>query len=215
MSKEHEALKLALEALEGFEPNTFIGSDAELLCHAAIAALREALAEQPAPPPECQTEAEKTAFAFGWWKALEQKRKADSALDRMADNARELGLDYEPAQQQEPVAAIRALTNQCAALIQERDELQKQVWRYEKNGVTCQTYRHKIDRTCSECNVQEDYTSPQPSKPCEWQQEDSEHMPDTWRSDCGVLWTFTDGGPIDNDMKHCCGCGAKLKEKNK
>ena len=54
----------------------------------------------------------------------------------------------------------------------------------------------------------------QSSKPCEWQQEDSEHMPDTWRSDCGVLWTFTDGGPIDNDMKHCCGCGAKLKEKN-
>ena len=54
----------------------------------------------------------------------------------------------------------------------------------------------------------------QQSKPCEWQQEDSEHMPDTWRSDCGVLWSFIDGGPIDNDMKHCCGCGAKLKEKN-
>ena len=29
---------------------------------------------------------------------------ADSALERMAENARELGLDYEPAQQQEPVA---------------------------------------------------------------------------------------------------------------
>ena len=28
---------------------------------------------------------------------------ADNALDKMADNARELGLDYEPAQQQEPV----------------------------------------------------------------------------------------------------------------
>ena len=26
------------------------------------------------PPPECQTEAEKTAFAFGWWKALEANR---------------------------------------------------------------------------------------------------------------------------------------------
>ena len=76
-----------------------------------------------------------------------------------------IALAEQPAQQKEPVAAIRALTNQCAALIQERDELQKQVWRYEKNGVTCQTYRHKIDRTCSECNVQEDYTSPQPSKP--------------------------------------------------
>ena len=30
-----------------------------------------ALANQP---PECQTEAEKTAFAFGWWKALEHIR---------------------------------------------------------------------------------------------------------------------------------------------
>jgi len=29
---------------------------------------------QPAPP-ECQTEAEKTAFAFGWWKALESVRQ--------------------------------------------------------------------------------------------------------------------------------------------
>jgi hypothetical protein len=31
-------------------------------------------AAQPAPP-ECQTEAEKTAFAFGWWKALESVRQ--------------------------------------------------------------------------------------------------------------------------------------------
>lgn len=72
---------------------------------------------------------------------------------------------WNPPAQQEPVSTIRALTNQCAALIQERDELQKQVWRYEKNGVTCQTYQHKIDRTCSECNVQEDYTSPPARKP--------------------------------------------------
>jgi hypothetical protein len=76
---------------------------------------------------------------------------AESALDKKAENARELGLDYEPAQQK-PV--------------------------------------------------------------CQWQREDDDHMPDTWRSDCGVLWTFTDGGPVDNDMKYCCGCGAKLKEKN-
>jgi hypothetical protein len=61
------------------------------------------------------------------------------------------------------------------------------------------------------------YTSPQPAqpiKPCEWQREDDIHMPDTWRSDCGVMWTFTDGGPVENDMKYCCGCGAKLREKN-
>ena len=33
-----------------------------------------ALDNQPTPPPECQTDAEKTAFAFGWWKALEHIR---------------------------------------------------------------------------------------------------------------------------------------------
>ena len=27
------------------------------------------------PPPECQTEAEKTAYAFGWWKAMDYVRQ--------------------------------------------------------------------------------------------------------------------------------------------
>jgi len=60
------------------------------------------------------------------------------------------------------------------------------------------------------------YTSPpaQRKPVCAWRREDDDHMPDTWRSECGVLWTFTDGGPTDNDMKHCCGCGAKLQEQN-
>jgi len=29
----------------------------------------------PLPPPECQTEAEKTAYAFGWWQAWEKKKQ--------------------------------------------------------------------------------------------------------------------------------------------
>jgi len=29
----------------------------------------------PIPPPECQTEAEKTAYAFGWWQAWEKKKQ--------------------------------------------------------------------------------------------------------------------------------------------
>ena len=56
--------------------------------------------------------------------------------------------------------AIISMTEQCAALVWERDELQKQVWLYEKNGVTCQTYRHKVEQSCSECNVQMNYTTP-------------------------------------------------------
>jgi hypothetical protein len=61
------------------------------------------------------------------------------------------------------------------------------------------------------------YTSPQPAQQepvCQWKREYDDHMPDTWRGDCGVLWTFTDGSPADNGMKYCCGCGAILLEKN-
>jgi nitroreductase len=61
--------------------------------------------------------------------------------------------------------AIISMTEQCAALVWERDELQKQVWLYEKNGVTCQTYRHKVEQSCSECNVQMNYTTPPQRKP--------------------------------------------------
>ena len=66
MSKQIDALKLALEALE-HEAET--GNDDAYRRERDV--IREAL--------------------------------ADSALERMAENARELGLDYEAAQQQEPV----------------------------------------------------------------------------------------------------------------
>jgi hypothetical protein len=54
--------------------------------------------------------------------------------------------------------AITALTDQIAQLVRERDELQKIVWRYEKHGVTCQTYGNVINSSCSECNVNENYS---------------------------------------------------------
>lgn len=108
MTKD-EAMKLALEAMG------LIGAD--LVCeaahhekadrhgigepcpiqarwHHAFTALREALAEQPAqkcsyPYCGCNSKA---------WCKVER----NEALEKMADNARELGLDYEPVQ--EPVA---------------------------------------------------------------------------------------------------------------
>lgn len=49
-------------------------------------------------------------------------------------------------------ACIRALTKQCASLIQEREELQKKVWSYEKQGATCQTLGHGVDSR-AECNT--------------------------------------------------------------
>ena len=54
---------------------------------------------------------------------------------------------------QKYLTTIRALTEQCAALVWERDELKKQIQRYEKHGVTCQTYRNIVKNTCPECNT--------------------------------------------------------------
>ena len=66
----------------------------------------------------------------------------------------------------ESKAAIQSLTDQCAALIWERDELQKQVWRYEKqepvafashgvvNWIADKQFQHEADL----------YTTPQPQR---------------------------------------------------
>ena len=79
-------MKLALEALENHSGNYKL-SKAECVKYRAVEeALRQAIEQAQNYPPECQTEAEKTAFAFGWWKALEANR--------------------EQAQKQEPVAWI-------------------------------------------------------------------------------------------------------------
>jgi hypothetical protein len=53
------------------------------------------------------------------------KQKAIAALRRLLE---------QPEPVQEPVALIRSSTEHIAALVQERDELQKQVWMYEKHG---------------------------------------------------------------------------------
>ena len=85
--------------------------------------------------------------------------------------------------QTEQINTIRALTEQCATLVWERNDLKKQVQTYEKHGVTCQTYRHKVKASCSECNMNEIYTA-QP------QQEPVGDMPHGW-----VLnWPSPNGG---------------------
>lgn len=78
---DRELMQQALEALENGKPDYLwarSASRADERHMAAITALRERLARPDPllPPPECQTEAEKTAYAFGWWKALETQRLA-------------------------------------------------------------------------------------------------------------------------------------------
>lgn len=79
--------------------------------------LRAALAQQPpAPPPEAQTDAEKAAYAFGWYAALEHVRKQQSEQDlippgdlfvcgQMGANVTRVRAEQpEPVQQPKPVA---------------------------------------------------------------------------------------------------------------
>lgn len=47
---------------------------------------------------------------------------------------------------------------------------------------------------------------------CTWARPDSNHMPDTWEAACGAMWTFTEGGPKDNDMHFCPKCGKPALE---
>lgn len=49
------------------------------------------LVEIPEPPPECQTEAEKTAFAFGWFKAMEVQRNGSPMKADIIQMAHEAG----------------------------------------------------------------------------------------------------------------------------
>ena len=89
MSKE--AMKLALEALDIVNPKEFAQADPDGKIDKAITALREALAkpdfwEGYVPEPVKPATEESSAT------------QAQQALDKKAENARELGLDYEPAQ---------------------------------------------------------------------------------------------------------------------
>jgi hypothetical protein len=45
---------------------------------------------------------------------------------------------------------------------------------------------------------------------CTWTKSPDPSTPDTFNATCGVVWTFTDGGPVENDVRFCPGCGAAV-----
>jgi hypothetical protein len=92
-----EAMKQALEALEFFE----IAGLSTLQTVDAIKSIRQVIAAYESSPPECQTEAEKKAYAFGWWKAMEAQR----------------------SEKQEPVAWVSYADLQSAAVTRNRGGL--------------------------------------------------------------------------------------------
>ena len=82
------ALKMALEALEAETDPSWDCNSYHPKIWSAITVIKEALAH-PEPPPECETEAEQTAYAFGWFKALEQQRlaPAQEPIGYLCENA--------------------------------------------------------------------------------------------------------------------------------
>jgi hypothetical protein len=110
MNKD-KALDLALEALDNllYWDNGKSDYDQAREAIAAIKQARSAPVQEPAikqgwdvdtlldkpaapvqePPPECQTEAEKRAYAFGWWKALEANRAAQRQWVELTDEERD------------------------------------------------------------------------------------------------------------------------------
>jgi hypothetical protein len=64
--------------LEHINKYGFVLADYEGPMEQAINALKAAL-EQPEPPPEAQTEAEKIAYCAGWWAAMAAKAKERNA----------------------------------------------------------------------------------------------------------------------------------------
>jgi hypothetical protein len=97
----------ALEAWEHINKYSFVLADYEVPMEQAIAALKAAL-EQPQPPPEAQTEAEKIAYCAGWWTAMEQKREQPEQEPVAWSDARLRGIasDYFPDAKDWPAAML-------------------------------------------------------------------------------------------------------------
>ena len=47
--------------------------------------------------------------------------------------------------------------------------------------------------------------------PCAWTQDADFDMGDTYASACGELWSFIDGGPTENRVRFCHGCGKPVQ----
>lgn len=128
MTKD-EALRLAQRALSNKNAST-------KRIYEALAAIQEALAQPAPPPPECKTEAEQTAYAFGWWKALESVRTEPDWKDLFEKQKRRAEMwiakyekDIGPLEKAAPVAQP---TQEPVACVQDLDEVKRKHLVYQK-----------------------------------------------------------------------------------
>ena len=52
------------------------------------------------------------------------------------------------------------------------------------------------------------------ARTCTWTQEDDIDMPGVYRTGCGELWSFSEGGVEENGMRYCHHCGGKVTAIN-
>jgi hypothetical protein len=58
------------------------------------------------------------------------------------------------------------------------------------------------------------YTSPAATpRLCTWTKSNDPNMPDTYEATCGAVWSFTEGGPVENNMRFCPECGKPAEQK--
>ena len=46
---------------------------------------------------------------------------------------------------------------------------------------------------------------------CIWTEQDDDDMPGTYASACGEMWSFNDGGVVENNVRFCQGCGKPVQ----
>jgi hypothetical protein len=86
-------------------------------------------------------------------------------------------------------------------------EIMEFVRHYAANTFSSATLEDKIRRSLTA-----PATAPEQQE-CKWTFDDDES--NTWASGCGELWSFIDGGPAENRVKYCHGCGKPVVLEDK
>jgi hypothetical protein len=95
-----------------------------------------------------------------------------------------------------PESALEALQSENAEL-----ERQAEQWK-------CNSRENKL--IAEDLNRQLEESRNGKKHVCAWTPMDREEMPGTYEGDCGVAWSFIDGGIQDNDLKYCPRCGGEV-----
>jgi hypothetical protein len=183
-----------------------------------------ALAQQAIPLTELQKDATNLLFALhDAWPYVHQhctiqsKKKFIQALIVKHGDFADLQPTAQPAPTvQEPVAGLHAVyfrnnwdgegdLEYLLAYLSEKGE-----WTLHENGAPLIEFNgDEIIKTWPLTFESATQPAAQPA-PCTWTKSPDPHMPDTFDATCGVVWTFSDGGPVENDMHFCPGCGAAV-----